>query len=328
MNEPRDLKSVKAFLLRHGHTKEEIERLDKESVINLYEKDTRKNTLNFLHYMNEDTFSVISTLDEADIGEFKLKVQENLDNMAILVDIIRDGFNDFSYADIADTLTLNIKNISIHKLQRILRIAYREFQEILLDKIATQLKELPIEEYKTIMNHYESIRGDTARLRSTIQELSDEKKRQQILDMARFKLLIVKDFMSKNTFNDVYKEYLNNTPEKLKLVEDILILTGMYSKNYLKNVPMEELEDMKAKLLEHKRQDERDHKIFTQYTQMLDESMYGSNEQEFSDVCVKIITGLNQKQILMISDYLSAKNPVFVNRFNTLLRDFKNSLKN
>ena len=35
MNEPRDLKSVKAFLLRHGHTKEEIERLDKESVINL-----------------------------------------------------------------------------------------------------------------------------------------------------------------------------------------------------------------------------------------------------------------------------------------------------
>ncbi len=172
MNEPRDLKSVKAFLLRHGHTKEEIERLDKESVINLYEKDTRKNTLNFLHYMNEDTFSVISTLDEADIGEFKLKVQENLDNMAILVDIIRDGFNDFSYADIADTLTLNIKNISIHKLQRILRIAYREFQEILLDKIATQLKELPIEEYKTIMNHYESIRGDTARLRSTIQELS------------------------------------------------------------------------------------------------------------------------------------------------------------
>ncbi len=146
--------------------------------------------------------------------------------------------------------------------------------------------------------------------------------------MARFKLLIVKDFMSKNTFNDVYKEYLNNTPEKLKLVEDILILTGMYSKNYLKNVPMEELEDMKAKLLEHKRQDERDHKIFTQYTQMLDESMYGSNEQEFSDVCVKIITGLNQKQILMISDYLSAKNPVFVNRFNTLLRDFKNSLKN
>ena len=101
----------------------------------------------------------------------------------------------------------------------------------------------------------------------------------------------------------------------------------MYSKNYLKNLPTEELEDMRDKLIEDKKQDERDQKIFTQYTQMLDESMYGSDEQEFSDVCVKIITSLNQKQILMISEYLNAKNPVYVNRFNTLLRDFKKSLK-
>lgn len=327
MNKAQDLKQLKAFLLRHQHTQEELDSLTQDEVIALYEREVRENTLQFLSYMNEDDFAVGSVLDEADIGALKLKVRENAKNTLALIDVIKEGFDDFSYSDVADILTLSVKNISALKLQRILRIAYREFQEILLDRIARKLKELPIEEYKVMMNHYEKIRNNTARLKSTIDELNDEKKRQQILDMAHFKLQIVRDFMPKNTFNDTYKEYLNNTPEKLKLVDEVLTITGMYSKNYLKNLPTEELEEIRVKLIEDKKQDERDHKIFTQYTQMLDESMYGSDEQEFSDVCIKIITSLNQRQILMISEYLNAKNPVYVNRFHTLLRDFKKSLK-
>ncbi len=77
MNEFSDIKPIKAFLLRHGHTQEEIDRLDREGIIKLYEKDTRTDTINFLNYMNEDEFIVTSTLDEADIGELKLKVCEN-----------------------------------------------------------------------------------------------------------------------------------------------------------------------------------------------------------------------------------------------------------
>lgn len=327
MTERSDLKPIKAFLLRHGHTNEELAKLDREGIIQLYEKDTRTDTLNFLHYMSEDSFAIASTLDEADIGQFKQKIRDNITDTLLLIDIIKEGFDDFSYSDIADILTLSVKNISTHKLQRILRIAYREFQEILLDKISLKLQELPIEEYKVMMNHYEKIRDNTHRLKDTIQELSDETKREQILNMAHFKLDIVKHFMPKDIFNDTYKEYLNNTPEKLKLVSEVLALTGMHSKNYLKNLPTEELEEMKEKLIEDKKRDERDQKIFSQYTQMLDESMYGSDEQEFSDVCVKIITSCNQKQILMISEYLNAKNPIYVNRFNTLLRDFTKNTK-
>lgn len=322
-----DTKVLKAFLLRHNHSEAELENLEPEELQSLYEQHTKEDVINFLKYTNEDEFIVLNTLDGADIGDFKLKVREHIHDTLKLIDVIKEGFDDFSYADISDILTLSVKNISAHKLQRILRIAYREFQEILLDKIARKLKDLPVEEYKVMMNYYEKIRQDTMRLKKTIDELNDEKKREQILNMAHFKLQIVRDFMPKTTFNDTYREYLNNTPEKLKLVEQVLNLTGMHSKNYLKNLPTEELEEMKAKLLEDKRQDERDHKIYVQYTQMLDESMYGSDEQEFSDVCVKIITTLNQKQILMISDYLSAKNPVFLHRFNTLLRDFKKNIK-
>ena len=73
MNDANDIKQVKAFLLRQGHTQEEIDRLEQDDIVKLYEKDTRENTLNFLHYMSEDEFVVTSTLDEADIGELKLK---------------------------------------------------------------------------------------------------------------------------------------------------------------------------------------------------------------------------------------------------------------
>ncbi|TLD80247.1 hypothetical protein LS68_008520 [Helicobacter sp. MIT 05-5293] len=323
MNESTDLKPIKAFLKRHGHTDEELSRLDRDGITSLYEKDARADVMNFQRYMNqEEGLSAITSLDTADIGDLKLKIKECINDTMQLIDVIREGLNDFSYADIADILTLSIKSVSVHKLQRILRIAYREYQEILLDQIAAQLKELPIEEYKVMMSHYEEIRNDIPRLKLTLQQLSDPKKCEQILNMAHFKLHIVKDFMPSSVFNDAYREYLNNTPEKLKLVDEVLSLTGMHTKKYLKNLPMEELEEMKEKLIEDKRRDEKDHKIFVHYTQMLDEAMFGADEQEFSEVCIRAITNLNQKQILMIEDYLASKNPIFISRFNSLLHGF------
>ncbi|RDU59279.1 hypothetical protein [Helicobacter marmotae] len=323
----KDIKLIKAFLLRHNHTESEIEHLEKEELIKLYEEDVRKDTLNYLHYTNKDSYVITSPFDEVDISEFKAKVRENLTNTLLLIETIKESFDNFSYAEIADILTLSVQDISAHKLQRILRIAYREFQETLLDRIAKQLKDLPVEEYKVMMSHYEKIRNDTERLQNTIAELSNEKKREQILKMAHLKLHIIKDFMPTDIFNDSYKEYLNNTPEKLKLVSEILSLTGIYSKSQLKNMPQEELEAMKEKIIEDKKQDEKDQKIYKQYTQMLDESMYGVDDKEFSDVCTKIITNLNERQILMITEYLDAKNPIFLNRFHSLYRDFRKNAK-
>lgn len=317
------MKAMKDFLLRRGHKKEELDELSREDLKTMYNESARAGTLNFLRQMSDEDIIAVTSADIADIGQFKVKVRENAENTIALMAIIRDAFDDFGYSDINDILNISAKSIPAYKLNRILRIAYREFQEVLLGKIAEGLKELPIEEYKTMMGHYEQMREDIPKLKNTLNELSDETKRGQILHMAHLKFKIVRDFMPRNTFNDVYKEYLNNTPEKLKLVQQILSLTGMHSKKYLKNLPIEELEEMKNLLLEDKRQDERDQKIFSHYTQVLSESMYGANEQEFSDVCLKIITTLTQKQILMISDFLSTKNPIFVNRFNTLLKDFK-----
>lgn len=318
-----DLKTLKAFLIRHGHSPESLEGLPPEELNKLYTEEVQTNTIDFFKHINNDETLIVINANDADIGQLTQQIRDNARDTPKLIEIMRKGLEDFPYADIADVLTLNSKSISAHKLQKILRIAFREFQEVLLDRIAEQLKELPKEEYKVMMGHYEKKRDDIARLKNTIQELSIEKKRQQILKMAHFKLQVIQGFLPTYVFNDSYKEYLNNTPEKLRLVDEVLSLTGMHSKKYLKNLPMDELEEMKNRLIEDKLQDERDRKIFAQYTQMLDEAMFGSDEQEFSSVCIKIITGLNQRQILMITEYLNAKNPVFVNRFNTLLRDFR-----
>ena len=83
-NGSRDLKPIKALLLRHGHTQQELEKLDQDAIIALYEKEIRTDTLNYLHYTNKDSFSMISSLDEANIGDFKIKVQENLEDTLLL----------------------------------------------------------------------------------------------------------------------------------------------------------------------------------------------------------------------------------------------------
>lgn len=323
----KDTSVQKGFLQRVGHTKEELDSLDEESLIKMYEKEARQTAINFQQYMSEDSFVKLTQMDQADIGVLKEQIKTYAHQTLELIRVLRDGFMDFPYNDVADMLMMSAKNISTHKLQRILRIAFREFQETLLHSIATELKELPIEEYKTVMNHYEQIRSDTQKLKSTIKALSDEVKKEQILNMAHFKLQIIQECMPTAVFNETYEEYLNNKPEKLKLVEEILSLTKMYSKYYLKHTPIEELQTLKEAIIEDRQQDERDKKIFKQYTQMLNESMYGGDDGDFSEVCTKIITNLNQKQILMIQDYMDNKNPIFTARFNTLLHDLKKNPK-
>ena len=73
MNDANDIKQIKAFLLRQGHTQEELDRLEQDDMIKLYEKDTRENTLNFLHYMSEDEFVVQAHLMRLILGSLSSK---------------------------------------------------------------------------------------------------------------------------------------------------------------------------------------------------------------------------------------------------------------
>lgn len=201
-----DTKILKAFLIRHGHSPESLEDLTPEELNKLYTEEVHANTIDFFKHINNDESLIVINANDADIGQLTQQIRDNARDTPKLIEIMRKGLEDFPYADIADVLTLNSKSISAHKLQRILRIAFREFQEVLLDRIAEQLKELPKEEYKVMMGHYEKKRDDIARLKNTIQELSIEKKRQQILKMAHFKLQVIQGFLPTYVFNDSYKE--------------------------------------------------------------------------------------------------------------------------
>ena len=143
--------------------------------------------------------------------------------------------------------------------------------------------------------------------------------------MARAKLMIVRDFMPSNLY-DVYRDYYNNTPQKLEMIAKVMALTGLYSKEYLKQMPFEELEALYQEILKHNEQEEQDKKMFLKYSQAIQESVDNNDDEGFNDVCSRAVTHLTPKQLSMLVEYMNGQNPFFLSKFESVMSEYKKKL--
>ena len=233
------------FLKRHDYDPNTLKSMETKEIQEAYQEVTKKLLGSYFHLTNDNksikTNSIL--LDMGELTEFKQKLKDCANDVITLIECLQEGYMKFDYSEVNDLLAIALKDMPMHKMQKISHIAYRSFQEILLSQIATALKGLPKEEFKVLEEFYEKRRNDTQFLHQTIDKLKDPATRQQILTMARVKLMVVKDFMPSNLY-DVYRDYYNNVPQKLELVAKVRALTGLYSKEYLKEMPFEELETL------------------------------------------------------------------------------------
>ena len=315
------------FLKRHGYDSAKLESMDTKDIEETYEEVTKQLVSSYFHLTNDDKSIKTNSalLDTGELTEFKQKLKESAGNIVDLIECLQDGYRKFDYTEVNDLLAIALKEMPMHKMQKISHIAYRSFQEILLSEIANTLKDLPKEEFKVLDEFYEKRRDDTQFLYQTIDKLKDPATLRQILMMARAKLMIVRDFMPSNLY-DVYRDYYNNTPQKLEMIAKVMALTGLYSKEYLKQMPFEELEALYQEILKHNEQEEQDKKMFLKYSQAIQESVDNNDDEGFNDVCSRAVTHLTPKQLSMLVEYMNGQNPFFLSKFESVMSEYKKKL--
>ncbi|WP_395148304.1 hypothetical protein [uncultured Helicobacter sp.] len=315
------------FLKLHNYDPNTLQSMETKEIQEAYQEVTKKLLGSYFHLTNDNksikTNSIL--LDMGELTEFKQKLKDCANDVIALIECLQEGYMKFDYSEVNDLLAIALKDMPMHKMQKISHIAYRSFQEILLSQIATALKGLPKEEFKVLEEFYEKRRNDTQFLHQTIDKLKDPATRQQILTMACVKLMVVKDFMPSNLY-DVYRDYYNNVPQKLELVAKVRALTGLYSKEYLKEMPFEELEALYQDILKHNEQEEQDRKMFLKYSQAIQESVDNNDDEGFNEICYKAVTHLTQKQLSMLVEYMNGQNPFFLSKFESVAHEYKKKL--
>ncbi|WP_394955037.1 hypothetical protein [uncultured Helicobacter sp.] len=325
MQRSRDM--LISFLNRHGYDSAKLESMELKELEEAHKTLTRQLVGSYFRLTNDDKSIKTNSalLDTTELTEFKEKLKASAKSVIELIQCLQDGYRRFEYTEVNDLLAIALKDMPMHKMQKISHIAYRSFQEILLSEIANTLKDLPKEEFKVLEEFYEKRRDDTQFLYQTIDKLKDPATHQQILTMARVKLMVVKDFMPSSLY-DVYRDYYNNTPQKLEMINKVMALTGLYSKQYLKEMPLEDLENLYQDIVRHNEQEEHDRKMFLKYSQAIQESVDNNDDEGFNDVCSRAVTHLTPKQLSMLVEYMNGQNPFFLSKFESVMHEYKKKL--
>lgn len=322
-------KSQEEFLLHHDFEKAQLQIMNTQEIKEQYEAVTRKSIYAFMHAtMEENTVKSLDTsgiIDVEQVNAYKEKLRGVLESPTDIITVLLEGYEVFTYVEVNDLFESVSRHLPAHKMQKISRLAYRQYQEILLSQIREALKELPPEENKMLVEHYEENRENIALLQDTLKKLADPLTRDQLLATSRIKLLTVQLFLP-SILTETYDKYFNNTPQKLELVGKIMSLTKLYTKDHLKALPIEQLQEIHEEILEHNRQEEEDRKVFAKYSQAISESMFNNDDDTFSEVCSIAVTHLTSTQLEMLVEYMANQNPLFVSKFENIMREYKKKL--
>lgn len=322
-------KSQEEFLLHHDFEKAQLQIMNSQEIKEQYESVTRKSIYAFMQATMDDNgvkgIDTSGIIDVEQVNAYKERLREVIEDSVEIIKVLLEGYEVFSYAEVNDLFESVSRHLPAHRMQKIFRTAYRQYQEILLAKIQESLKELPDEENKMLVEHYEENRENIILLQDTLKKLDDPLTREQLLATSRTKLLIVQLFLP-NILTETYDKYFNNTPQKLELVGKIMSLTGLYTKDQLKVLPIEQLQEIHEEILEHNRQEEEDKKVFLKYSQAISEAMFNNDDDTFSEVCSIAVTHLTTTQLQMLVEYMSNQNPLFTAKFETIMHEYKKKM--
>ncbi|MGP1449564.1 MAG: hypothetical protein ACTTJS_00370 [Wolinella sp.] len=313
-------------LVRHGYSDGELASMSEESLKELFLSETRDMMRSFASYLDGEeeeessSYSIFSHSDITPLREFWHKIKAcNNDNIA-LYSVIDEMIHMHEYSDILELLSDHTTDAIYKKIELMVRIKYREFQEWLLDEIARYYCDLPIEEFVVQMSEYVRQRDDIDRLKKTLEALRNPQRRDQILALACAKNELLKLYR-RNEIESFYSEYYENTDEKKALVDKILKLTNAYTVEKLKKMKNETLEEIHALILESMAKEQHEKEKLKIFMHRFEESIYQNTEEEYDDLCREAISELSGEQMEKVVEMMETANALFAQRLKNILKD-------
>lgn len=325
-----NLKMAKVYLKNYGHTDNELDRLDEKELFELYKTQSSKRFFEFRTALEEEVSSISFPHTRVNIKnyqEIKEKIKKNDQDISKIYDIFDEYVYKYTYEDILEIFRSNLPDISSSKIEKMLKVKYREFQEIWLEKIKERLCDLPEEEKLTLISFYEKNTNNIEKLKYVYQNSAQSNYIKVIKNISKMKLEIIKNFIP-SVMEENYKDFFKETPEKIKLINNIIELTPTYSKKFLLELDIEKLEFLENEIIEQNKKEIYDKQLFQEYVKSLEDAMNSPDDNVFEKVCLEAITKLDEAQLQSVVDHMCSKNSFFINKFNVIARSNQSKMKN
>ncbi|EES89559.1 hypothetical protein [Helicobacter canadensis] len=315
---------------KHGHSKDSLEVMPLNDLIKLFKKESKQTILDYMQLMKEDkqTENVIEdneALIEEQLAEIRLAINGEMIDFKTLYESIEKIFAQYGLHETIELVLTQIRDGRYKQVTRIVELAYRAYQEKLLDKLEKLFEDYPRQERMEQMKFYGSKREDIQFLQETIQILENKKEKENLSRIAQLKYGIIRDYFPDSLYEN-YEEYYEDEEEKNKIIERIMKLTNAYKRPVLKKKRRQILQHIERVLLEDKEREKEEKNLIKKFTKQIGEAVSSEDEYEFSSVVKEALDKLDERDVRrIVFSFDISSNPILVQQFNILTREFRHS---
>lgn len=316
-----DIKTIKSYLARHGISQTKIDSMSDEDIEKAYIQESKNQLSKAQELLKEDFIE----LQEKENENRELSLEElrpiNANHLLIYTGL-DDVIDNYSMKELAGLILTATQGMKLSKIEKMLRIKIRELQEFWLEALNENLKLLPDEERYDLMGLYDKQKDNLRLLKTAYENSLNAEYLENLKNLALNKLNMIKTYMPKD-METSYQNFFNNSAEKLKIVEEVLKISGAYTKETLLSLSLKELNELHLSIMEQEEEQAKERKQFNHFVKLFRNALNSSHEEQFADVILEAVHALPKFKFAELVNFMADSHKNFKNKFLEAAKEHK-----
>ena len=300
-----------------NYDKKNLSHLSEEELKNIFNEINKERVLNFVAYN-----SGIKNTKVANIDEVEQKIKSEIANSQNFYDTFYQLLQKHAFNSIYDIALNVVDSKLVEKILFILEIKYREYQEILLEEIASRMELMPAEEAAGFISFIEQKREDVEFLKNILLELKDSEIGTNINKITNIKKYIISNFMPED-LEDEYKDFFAHSDDKKELILRLKNISNAYSKKQLNDMTKEDLIDILASIKQKEIEEKKDKEDYDKYLALFKKALYEDDTFGFNTIVMQVLEDISQDCLKNLKLTLKNEDPLFESKFQSAQKEWQ-----
>lgn len=300
-----------------NYDKKNLSHLSEEELKNIFNEINKERVLNFVAYN-----SGIKNTKVANINEVEQKIKSEIANSQNFYDTFYQLLQKHTFNSIYDIALNVVDSKLVEKILFILEIKYREYQEILLEEIASRMELMPAEEAAGFISFIEQKREDVEFLKNILLELKDSEIGTNINKITNIKKYIISNFMPED-LEDEYKDFFAHSDDKKELILRLKNISNAYSKKQLNDMTKEDLIDILASIKQKEIEEKKDKEDYDKYLALFKKALYEDDTFGFNAIVMQVLEDISQDCLKNLKLTLKNEDPLFESKFQSAQKEWQ-----
>lgn len=240
---------IKRLVAEHGCQKSELAKLDERKLAALYAEKSKTKLTGRIEVVEELMRGAAGSsqkgADFENPGDVWQMIKDNLKDDQKLYQVIEDVLKNMDMLEINMILETHATERDYQKIYKRFRIKFRQYQEELLDELDSMYEMIPDEEHFIQIENAWKKKNDIKHLRDQRHAMQDPAVMSKLRRLADHKIHMLQNYFPEE-YQAEYKEYMETTVLREKLIREILETSAMYKEEGLKKKSIEELKEIMA----------------------------------------------------------------------------------